>query len=442
MGYNIGMVSLGCAKNQTDAETMLGILKEKGHVIVADPEMADVIIVNTCGFIESAKQESIDTILEMAQYKSGRCRLLIAAGCLAERYHKEILSELPELDAVVGTGDYHRICEAIDGAMAGEKPVMCGHRDYTPDGDLPRLLSTPGYTAYLKIADGCDNNCTYCAIPLIRGKYRSRSIEEITKEAEALAEAGIKELILIAQDTTRYGKDIYGKYALDRLLTALCKIEGIRWIRVHYFYAEAVTESLIRVMAEEEKICNYIDMPIQHINNRILRRMARRTTGEEIAEKINMIRKAMPECTIRTSIIAGFPGETEEEFLQLCRFVEEIRFDRMGVFAYSQEEDTPAAEFEGQIDEEVKAERLDRLMTLQQRISLEVNQSKIGTKQEVLIEGYDMQNYMYFGRGRGDSIGVDSRIYVASEDELSPGDIITAEILDASEYDLTGRAEL
>lgn len=442
MGYNIGMVSLGCAKNQTDAEIMLGILKEKGHVIVANPEMADVIIVNTCGFIESAKQESIDTILEMAQYKSGRCRLLIAAGCLAERYHKEILSELPELDAVVGTGDYHRICEAIDGAMAGEKPVMCGHRDYTPDGALPRLLSTPGYTAYLKIADGCDNNCTYCAIPLIRGKYRSRSIEEITNEAEALAAAGIKELILIAQDTTRYGKDIYGEYALDRLLTALCKIEGIRWIRVHYFYAEAVTESLIRVMAEEEKICNYIDMPIQHINNRILRRMARRTTGEEIAEKINMIRKAMPDCTIRTSIIAGFPGETEEEFLQLCRFVEEIRFDRMGVFAYSQEEDTPAAEFEGQIDEEVKEERLDRLMTLQQRISLEVNQSKIGTKQEVLIEGYDMQNYMYFGRGRGDSIGVDSRIYVASEDELSPGDIITAEILDASEYDLTGRAEL
>lgn len=439
MGYNIGMVSLGCAKNQTDAETMLGILKEKGHIIVAEPEMADVIIVNTCGFIEQAKQESIDSILEMAQYKNGRCRLLIASGCLAERYHDDILKELPEVDAVVGTGDYHRICEAMEKAFSGEKPVMCGNRDYTPEEDLPRLLSTPGYTAYLKIADGCDNNCTYCAIPMIRGKYRSRKIEDIKKEAENLAAAGIKELILIAQDTTRYGKDIYGKYSLDRLLSELCTVNGIKWIRVHYFYAEAVTEELIDVMAKEEKICNYIDMPIQHINNRVLRRMARRTTREEITGKISMIRGKMPDCTIRTSIIAGFPGETEEEFEELLSFVKEIRFDRMGVFAYSREEDTPAADFDGQLDEDVKNERLDKLMSAQQKISLEINQSKIGTKQEVLIEGYDMENYMYFGRGRGDSIGIDSRIYVASEDELGIGDIITAEILDASEYDLTGK---
>lgn len=438
---NIGMVSLGCAKNQTDAETMLGILKQEGHVIVNSPETADVIIVNTCGFIEQAKQESIDTILEMAQYKEGRCRLLIISGCLAERYHDEILDELPEVDAVVGTGDYHKISEAIDRAFSGEKPIMCGHRDYTPDDDLPRLLSTPGYTAYLKIADGCDNNCTYCAIPLIRGRYRSRTIESIKKEAEALASAGIKELILIAQDTTRYGKDIYGEYALDKLLEQLCKIESIEWIRVHYFYAEAVTESLIKVMAENKKICNYIDMPIQHINNRILRRMARRTTREEITEKINMIRSAMPDCTIRTSLITGFPGETEEEFEELYSFVEQARFDRMGVFAYSQEEDTPAAEFNDQIPDEVKNERLDKLMSLQQKISLDINTSKIGTRQEVLIEGYDPENFMYFGRGRGDSIGVDSRIYVAAEDELKPGDIITAEILDASEYDLTGRCE-
>lgn len=439
MGYNIGMVSLGCAKNQTDAEIMLGILSEKGHKIVADPEMADVIIVNTCGFIEQAKQESIDSILEMAEFKNGRCKLLIATGCLSERYHDDIVRELPEVDAVVGTGDFHRIAEVIEKGFSGEKPVLFGHKDYTPEEGLPRILSTPGYTAYLKISDGCDNNCTYCAIPMIRGRYRSRRIEDIKKEAELLAESGVKELILIAQDTTRYGKDIYGEYSLDKLLEELCRVEGIEWIRVHYFYAEAVTESLIKVMAKEDKICNYIDMPIQHINNRILRRMARRTNREEITQKIEMIRRELPDCVIRTSIIVGFPGETEEEFEELYDFVEKIKFDRMGVFAYSQEEDTPAAEFEDQLDEEVKEKRLDRLMTLQQGISLQNNQDKIGKLSEVLIEGYDIDNFMYFGRSRGDSIGIDSRVYVASEDELETGEIVKVEILDASEYDLTGK---
>ena len=439
MGYNIGMVSLGCAKNQTDAEIMLGILNEKGHKIVADPEMADVIIVNTCGFIESAKQESIDSILEMAEYKEGRCKILIATGCLAERYHDDIVKELPEVDAVVGTGDFHKIAEVIDKAFAGDKPVLFGHKDYSPEEGLPRILSTPGYTAYLKIADGCDNNCTYCAIPMIRGKFRSRRIEDIKSEAEELAQNGVKEIILIAQDTTRYGKDIYGEYSLDKLLAELCKIDGIEWIRVHYFYAEAVTENLIKVMAKEEKICNYIDMPIQHINNRILRRMARRTNREEITEKIKMIRKYMPDSVIRTSIIVGFPGETDEEFQELYDFVKEIKFDRMGVFAYSQEEDTPAAEFEDQIDEEIKEERLDKLMSLQQGISLQNNLDKIGTKTDVLIEGYDVDNFMYFGRSRGDSIGIDSRVFVASEDELEIGEIVRVEILDASEYDLTGK---
>lgn len=439
MGYNIGMVSLGCAKNQTDAEIMLGILNEKGHKIVADPEMADVIIVNTCGFIESAKQESIDSILEMAEYKEGRCKILIATGCLAERYHDDIVKELPEVDAVVGTGDFHKIAEVIDKAFAGDKPVLFGHKDYSPEEGLPRILSTPGYTAYLKIADGCDNNCTYCAIPMIRGKFRSRRIEDIKSEAEELAQNGVKEIILIAQDTTRYGKDIYGEYSLDKLLEELCKIDGIEWIRVHYFYAEAVTENLIKVMAKEEKICNYIDMPIQHINNRILRRMARRTNREEITEKIKMIRKYMPDSVIRTSIIVGFPGETDEEFQELYDFVKEIKFDRMGVFAYSQEEDTPAAEFEDQIDEAVKEERLDKLMSLQQGISLQNNLDKIGTKTDVLIEGYDVDNFMYFGRSRGDSIGIDSRVFVASEDEIETGEIVRVEILDASEYDLTGK---
>ena len=439
MGYNIGMVSLGCAKNQTDAETMLGILKDKGHKIVSDPENADVIIVNTCGFIESAKTESIESILEMAEYKKGRCKVLIASGCLAERYNKELLKEMPEADAIVGTGDYHKIAEVIDDCFKGEKPALFGHKDYTPDEDLPRLLSTPYYTAYLKIADGCDNNCTYCAIPKIRGKFRSRKIEDIYNEAVKLAHAGVKELILIAQDTTRYGKDIYGKYALCDLLEKLVTIDGIEWIRVHYYYTEAVTDELIETMAKYEKICNYIDMPIQHINDRILRRMARRTNRAEIEETIQKIRTAIPDSVIRTSIIVGFPGETEEEFEELYDFIKYIKFDRMGVFAYSREEDTAAAEFEDQIPENIKQERLDRLMSLQQQISLEINKSKIGQTLDVLVEGYDEENYMFFGRSRGDSIGVDSTVYFAASDEVDSGDIVNVEILDADEYDLTGK---
>lgn len=439
MGYNIGMVSLGCAKNQTDAETMLGILADKGHRLVADPETADVIIVNTCGFIESAKQESIDAILEMAEYKKGRCRVLIASGCLAERYHSDILTELPEVDAIVGTGDYDKIAEVMERAFNNEKPALFGHIDRTPDEGLPRILTTPSYTAYLKIADGCDNCCTYCAIPLIRGKFRSRRKEDIIAEAKELAKSGVKELILIAQDTTRYGIDIYGHYALAELLKELCDIDGIDWIRVHYFYTEAVTDELINVMAENEKICNYIDMPIQHINNRILKRMARRTNRAEIEEKIRMIREKMPDSTIRTSLIVGFPGETEEEFEELYEFVKDIRFDRAGVFAYSAEEDTPAAEFEDQIDEGVKEERLDKLMKLQQEISLKNNTDKISSVVEVITEGYDSDNFMYFGRSRADSIGVDSTVYFAAEDEVQLGEIVKVEILDADEYDLTGK---
>lgn len=439
MGYNIGMVSLGCAKNQTDAEIMLGVLASHGHRIVADAENADVIVVNTCGFIESAKQESIDAVLDMAEYKKGRCKLLIVSGCLAERYHDEILAELPEADAVVGTGDYDKIAEVIEQAVKGEKPILAGHIDRTPEEGLPRILSTPSHTAYLKIADGCDNRCTYCAIPIIRGRFRSRKIEDIVSEARELAESGVKELILIAQDTTRYGVDIYGEYSLARLLEELVKINDIRWIRVHYFYAEAVTEELIDVMSKHGKICNYIDMPIQHINNDILRRMARRTTGAEIEEKISYIRKKMPDATIRTSLIVGFPGETEEQFEELCDFVKKIKFDRAGVFAYSQEEDTPAANFENQIDEETKAERLDKLMNIQQTISYENNKHKISSVIEVLTEGYDEGNYMYFGRSRADSIGVDSLVYFAAEDEVQTGEIVKVEILDADEYDLTGR---
>lgn len=440
--YNIGLVSLGCAKNQTDAEIMLGILAEDGFNITYDPSDADVIIVNTCGFIESAKQESIDAILEMAQYKEGRCRLLIATGCLAERYSSDILIELPEVDAIVGTGDYDKIAQVMRAAFDGEKKVICGHRDRTLEERLPRILSTPPYTAYLKIADGCDNNCTYCAIPLIRGHFRSRKTEDIVDEARRLAQSGVKELILIAQDTTRYGVDLYGKYSLDALLEELVKIDGIEWIRVHYYYPEAITESLIDTMARYNKICNYIDMPVQHGNNDILRRMARRTTQEEMLEKIKYIREKIPDCTIRTSIIVGFPGETEEQFNDLCEFVKKVKFDRMGVFTYSREEDTAAADFPNQIDEEIKESRLDTLMTIQQGISLELNKAKLGKTVEVLVEGYDEDSFLFYGRSRGDSIDVDGKVYFATEDEVNAGDIIKVKILDADEYDLTGQAEV
>lgn len=436
----IGMVSLGCPKNQTDAETMLGILTEKGHEIVANPELAEVIIVNTCGFIDPAKQESIDAILEMAEYKKdGNCRLLIATGCLAERYHDTFYDELPEVDAVIGAGDFHKIAEVIEKAEKGESICLFGHQNLEIPENLPRVLSTPSYSAYLKIADGCDNNCTYCAIPMIRGHFRSRRMEDILAEAEELAASGVRELIIIAQDTTRYGIDIYKEYSLDKLLEKLCEINGIHWIRVHYFYTEAITEALIDKMAQNEKICHYIDMPIQHINNEILRRMARRTNRAEIIEKINYIRKKMPDVSIRTSIIVGFPGETEEQFNELYDFIGEIKFDRMGVFSYSKEEDTPAANFDGQIDDSIKEERRAALMELQQAISLEKNQKKIGTVLEVLCEGYDENNYMYYGRSYADSIDIDGLVYFATEDEVLPGEFIKVEILDADEYDLTGK---
>ena len=433
----IGMVSLGCAKNQTDAEIMLGILAEKGHEIVNDPKEAEAIIVNTCGFITPAKQESIDAILEMAEYnKSGKCRLLIATGCLAERYNTEMEKEIPELDAIVGTGDFDKIAGIIE---KGEKICIFGHQSYSLPENLPRILTTPFYTAYIKIADGCDNNCTYCAIPKIRGHYKSRKIEDIVKEAQRLAESGVKELILIAQDTTRYGIDIYGEPMLAKLLERLCEIDGIHWIRTHYFYTEAITDELIRVMAENYKLCPYVDMPIQHINDDILRRMARRTNRREIEERMAKLRKEIPDVTIRTSIIAGFPGETEAQFNELLEAVKTLKFDRMGVFAYSREEDTAAYNFPGQIDEAIKEERKNKLMEVQQKISLERNKSKIGTVCEVLCEGYDADNFMYFGRSRADSIDVDGKVYFASEDEVETGAFVNVEILDADEYDLTGR---
>ena len=439
MNYNVGMISLGCAKNRTDAEIMLGILSEKGYNIVQQPADADIIIVNTCGFIEAAKQESIDTILEMAQYKDNKCKLLVVTGCLAERYNEEVLKEFPEINAIIGVGDYHKIAETINEALSGKRPAVYGNMNTDVPEGLPRILTTGNVSAYIKIAEGCDNNCTYCAIPKIRGKYRSRKMEDIIAEAKELAESGIKELIVIAQDTTRYGIDLYGEYCLDKLLFKLCKIEGLKWIRVHYFYTEAVTDELIDIFAKEDKLCPYIDMPIQHINDVILRRMARRTNGEQIKNRIDNMRSKIKDLTIRTSLIVGFPGETEEQFLELCDFVKEYEIDKVGVFPYSEEEGTAAATFDDQIDEEVKNYRFETLMAIQKEISLKINKSKLNKVIEVLCEGYDQDNFMYFGRSQGDSIDVDGTVYFAADREVDYGEFVKVQILDCDEYDLTGK---
>lgn len=435
----IGMVSLGCPKNLTDSETMLALLAERGHEIVAEPSKAEIIIVNTCGFIDSAKQESIDTLLEMARYKEdGVCRRLICCGCLAERYHDEIKTELPEVDAIVGAGDFVRICEVIDECDRGGFVCLFGSQNVPLPENLPRMLATPSYTAYLKIADGCDNNCTYCAIPMIRGHYRSRRMENIVSEAKQLVTAGARELIVIAQDTTRYGTDIYGERKLGALLEELCKIDGLHWLRLHYLYPEAIDDELIDVIAAQDKICNYFDMPIQHINDTVLRRMARRTNRAQIEEKIRKIRAKIPDAVIRTSLISGFPGEDETAFTEMREFLEAARLDRVGVFAYSEEEGTPAASFEPKVDEELRQKRADELMALQQGISREINESKCGTILEVLCEGYDEECFMYYGRSYADSIGIDSRVYFAAPDEVAEGEFVRVKILNSDEYDLTG----
>ncbi|NLY44231.1 MAG: 30S ribosomal protein S12 methylthiotransferase RimO [Clostridiaceae bacterium] len=433
------MVSLGCAKNLVDTEVMLGLLSEKGFEITNDPEKADIIIVNTCGFIDSAKQESIENILEMAQYKErANCKLLIVTGCLAERYKDEVVKEIPEVDAVVGTGNYHEIAEVILAAFKGEKVLKYGEPDYTPEEGLPRMQSTPFYTAYLKIADGCDNHCTYCIIPKLRGKYRSRRMEDIVREAKNLSMRGVKELIIIAQDTTRYGIDLYGRHMLHELLNKLCEIEQIRWIRLHYCYPEDITEELIDTIAAQSKICNYLDIPIQHSSNRILKRMGRRGTGENIAALIKRIRNKIPDIALRTSIIVGFPGESEEDFEELKKFISDIRFDRVGVFKYSQEEDTPAAEFEEQIDESIKEHRYNALMQLQSAISREINKKKIGKIYEVLVEGYDAQSKHYYGRTYADSIDIDGKVFFVSGSRLKLGDLVNVIIKKSAEYDLIG----
>lgn len=434
---SIGIISLGCSKNLTDSEVMLGVLSKK-HKIEPDIEKADIIIVNTCCFIDDAKQESIDAILEAAEYKKKNCKKLVVAGCLAQRFKDDILKEIPEVDCVLGTADYHRIDEILERS----ETKSFGDIDVSPDYScIPRINSMPFYTAYLKIADGCDNHCTYCVIPSIRGKFRSRSIEELVNEAKMLSEGGVREIVVIAQNTTDYGLDIYGRRALSELLNKLSEIEGIHWIRLHYAYPEGIDDELIKTVAENKKICKYLDIPIQHANNDVLKRMGRRCTKEQMYELFERIRAEIPEVTLRTSVIAGFPGETEEQASELCEFIKEIRFDRLGAFSYSREEGTAAAKMSGQIDDDVKLSRVERLMKIQSEISLENNKKKIGKTVEVLTEGFDDEQMLYFGRSDADSTEIDGNVYFGSERELSEGEFVQVKILDCSEYDLFGKDE-
>jgi len=434
----IALESLGCSKNLVDAEIMMGILNKKGYKLVGDFEEADIILVNTCGFIESAKQESIQTILELAQLKeTANLKLLIVTGCLAQRYSDELKEEIPEIDAIVGTGSYQNIDEIIANLEKENHIVSLNDIDFVYNEDLPRYVSTPNHMAYLKIGEGCDNKCTYCIIPKLRGKYRSRKMEDIIKEAKELAQRGVKEVVVIAQDTTKYGFDLYGKDSLPELLEELAQIEGLKWIRIMYSYPESITEELVKVIKKYDNICNYFDMPIQHASNKILKLMNRKTTKEDILSKVEMIRSYIPDATIRTTIIVGFPGETEEDFKEVLDFAKLVKFDRLGAFAYSREEDTPADKLPNHLEDDVKNDRRDKLMLVQQQISQELNEKKIGNIYEVLIEE-QIEHNVYIGRTQGDAEEIDSIVYVKSIDKLNAGDFVTVKINNALEYDLMG----
>lgn len=434
----IALESLGCSKNLVDAEIMMGILNRKGYKLVGEFEEADIILVNTCGFIESAKQESIDTILDLAQLKeNGNLKLLIVTGCLAQRYAKELQAEIPEIDAIVGTGSYQQIDEIIANLEKENNIVSLNDIEFAYNEDLPRYVTTPEYMAYLKIGEGCDNHCTYCIIPKLRGRYRSRKMEDIIKEAKNLASKGVKELVVIAQDTTKYGLDLYGEVKLPQLLEELAQIDGIKWIRIMYSYPESITEELVKVIKKYDNICNYFDMPIQHASNKVLKLMNRHTTKEDIKSKVEMIRKYIPDATLRTTIIVGFPGETDEDFNELVEFAKDMKFDRLGAFAYSREEDTPADKLPNHLDEDVKIQRRDQLMLVQQEISQNLNAQKIDNEYEVLIEE-QIEDKVYIGRTQGDAEEIDSIVYVKSENQLEIGSFVKVKINNALEYDLMG----
>lgn len=434
----IGMISLGCPKNQVDAEIMLSKLENDGFEIVNDPMDADIVIVNTCGFIEDAKKESIENILDMISYKEDCPEMkVLVTGCLAERYQSEIFGEIPEVDGVIGIGANEDICEICNKLIQGEKVEEYPEKtNLKIEGD--RILTTPPYSAYLKIAEGCSNHCTYCAIPSIRGEFRSRPSESILAEAQKLANEGVKELVVVAQDTTRYGEDLYGKNALVPLLKALSKVDGIEWIRLLYLYPERIDDALIDEIANNEKIVKYMDIPLQHCNGRVLKRMNRHGDREALTALLNKIRERIDGVTIRTTFIAGFPGETEEEFNELCEFVEEMRFERMGCFAYSEEEGTPAARLDGMLDPEIRAERAEIINERQNAILDEINENLIGKTLETIVEGYDAYTDSYYGRTYMDAPEIDTQISFICGYELEDGDIVDVEIINVVEGELTG----
>ena len=437
MAIRVGMVSLGCPKNQVDAEHMIYNLREEGFEIITDAALADVVVINTCGFIESAKQEAIDTILEFCTLKQeGRIKGVIVTGCLAERYFKDIRSDLPEVDAVLGLGADEFLGEAVRKVMGGESFDLLGDK-YSLLIDTRRVISTETY-AYLKIAEGCDNCCTYCAIPSIRGKLRSRKIESIVDEAKWLAKVGFKEIILVAQDTTVYGLDIYGEPKICELLRELCKIDGLKWIRTLYSYPERITDGFIELIASEEKLVKYLDIPIQHCSDRVLKRMNRKSTKQELVALVKKLREKIPDITLRTTLIAGFPDETEEEFNELCDFVNEMKFDRLGCFAYSAEEGTPAARLPNQIDEEEKQRRADIIMETQMLISDRLNQKRLGTDVEVVVEGWDRYAECYFGRSAAEAPEIDGKIFFTSASSRSVGEFVNVHIDETMDYDLLG----
>lgn len=442
-------ISLGCDKNLVDSEKMLGLLGDSGYAIVEEESEADAIVVNTCCFIHDAKEESIETILEMAEWKQkGNVKALVVTGCLAQRYQDEIEEAIPEVDAVIGTTGYTEIVKILDQLL--DKSEIEHEEEHSllsccPSIDLlpaslsdKRVVTTGGYTAYLKIAEGCNKRCTYCVIPYIRGRYRSFPMEDLLEEAERLAKSGVKELILIAQETTVYGTDLYGRKALPELLRKLCQIDGLSWIRILYCYPEEITDELIQVIKEEEKICHYLDIPIQHSEDRILRNMGRKTNRAELISLVEKLRSEIPDIVLRTTLITGFPGETEDEFEHMLDFVDEMEFDRLGVFPYSPEEGTKAAEMEDQVPDEVKEQRRDAIMELQQEISAGAAADRIGEEMSVLIEGYLYEEDIYVGRTYMDAPKVDGNVFVRSEEEMISGDIVPVRITGANEYDLMG----
>lgn len=441
MTKNIGLVSLGCSKNLVDSELMLGVLKDKGYKIVKDSGEAHIIIVNTCGFIESAKQESINTIIEMAAMKQHNCELLIVAGCLAQRYRKTILDEIPEVDAVLGTGSYDEISGVIAEAYDGKRILRCDEQECVSYLDGKRIVSTGDGYAYLKIAEGCDNCCTYCVIPSLRGSFRSRQIESIINEAKTLASSGVKELILVAQDTTRYGLDIYGRRMLAELLRQLGMLDGIEWIRLLYCYPDEIDDELIDEIAHNDKICKYLDIPIQHASDAVLQRMGRRGSSRDVEKLLDKLRSKIKGIVLRTSLIVGFPGETDEDFEILSAFVQKYKFDRLGIFMYSKEEGTVASDIRQQVPARVKRSRYGKLMKLQRRISAGLNAERLRKAYKVLVEGVASDGIFYYGRSYAEAPDIDGLIYFTSGKPLEINQMVTVEILDSSEYDLTGEAK-